>query len=339
MENGLCAWGERMRRRELIALISGVATACALPGYAQQPSASRRVGVLMNLAEADPAAQRLIATFRESLNKMGWVEGANLHVDYRWSAGDLERIRKYAAELIALRPDVILAYGGSVVRPLLQLTHSVPIVFTEVIDPIADGFITSLAHPGGNATGFSLIDFGISGKWLELLKQISPHITKVVVFEQPSSPGAAGQVRAIQSAATSFGVEITSAGLSQPGEIERAIVAEHEANGGVIVTVSPLSAINRDLIIALAARYKVPAVYPLRYFAVSGGLISYGPDRLEPYRRAAVYVDRILKGERAAELPVQQPTKYELVINLKTASGLGITIPPTLLALADDVIE
>jgi putative ABC transport system substrate-binding protein len=280
-----------MRRRELIALISGAASACALPGYAQQPGALRRVGVLMNLSEVDPAAQRLIATFREGLNKLGWVEGTNLHVDYRWSAGDPERIRKYAAELIALGPDVILAYGGSVVRPLLKLSRSVPIVFTEVVDPIAAGFIASLARPGGNATGFSLIDFGISGKWLELLKQISPGITKAVVFEQPSSPGAAGQVRAIASVAPSFGVEITSAGLSEPGEIERAIVAELEANGGVIVTVSPLSTVNRDRIIALAARYKVPAVYPLRYFA--------------------------------AELPVQQPTKYELVINLKTAGARG----------------
>ena len=328
-----------MRRRELIALISGAATACTLPGYAQQPSALRRVGVLMNLSEADPAAQRLVATFREGLGNLGWLKGTNLHVDYRWSAGDPERIRKYAAELIALDPAVILAYGGSVVGPLLKLSRSVPIVFTEVVDPIAAGFIASLARPGGNATGFSLIDFGISGKWLELLKQISPSITEVVVFEQPSSPGAAGQVRAIQSAATSLGVEITSASLSEPGEIERAIVAEREANGGVIITVSPLSTVNRDRIIALAARYKVPAIYPLRYFPVSGGLISYGPDRLEPYRRAAVYVDRILKGEKPADLPVQQPTKYELVINLKTAGALGITMPPTLVALADEVIE
>jgi putative tryptophan/tyrosine transport system substrate-binding protein len=212
-------------------------------------------------------------------------------------------------------------------------------VFTEVVDPIAAGFIASLARPGGNATGFSLIDFGISGKWLELLKQVSPSITKVVVVQQPSSPGAAGQVRAIQSAAASFGVEITLASLSEPGEIERAIVAEHEANGGVIVTVSPLSTVNRDRIIALAARYQVPAIYPLRYFPVSGGLISYGPDRLEPYRRAANYVDRILKDEKPADLPVQQPTKYELVINLKTAGALGITMPPTLVALADEVIE
>src|SRR5271166_5888998 len=201
-ERGLSEWRERMRRRELIALISGAATACTLPGYAQQPSALRRVGVLMNLSEADPAAQRLVATFREGLGNLGWLKGTNLHVDYRWSAGDPERIRKYAAELIALDPEVILAYGGSVVGPLLKLSRSVPIVFTEVVDPIAAGFIASLARPGGNATGFSLIDFGISGKWLELLKQISPSITEVVVFEQPSSPGAAGQVRAIQSAAT-----------------------------------------------------------------------------------------------------------------------------------------
>jgi putative ABC transport system substrate-binding protein len=327
-----------VRRREFIALIGAVTTAYALPVHAQQPDAKRRVGILMNLSEADPAAQRLVATFRESLNKLGWVEGTNLHIDYRWSAGDREQLRKYAAELVALGPDVILAYGGSVVGPLLKLSRSVPIVFTEVVDPVAAGFITSLARPGGNATGFSPIDFGISGKWLELLKQISPGITKVVVFEQPSSPGAAGQVRAIQLAAPSFGVEITSAGLGD-GEIERAMVTEHEANGGVIVTVSPLSTVNRDRIIALAARYKVPAVYPLRYFAVSGGLISYGPDRLEPYRRAAVYVDRILKGEKPGDLPVQMPTKYELVINLKTASALGITVPPTMLALADEVIE
>jgi len=328
-----------LKRRELVALLGGAAAACAMPAYAQQTGALRRVGVLMNLAESDPAAQRLIATFREGLNKLGWVEGVNLHIDYRWSAGDVERIRTDAAELIALGPAVILAYGGSVVRPLLKLTRSVPIVFTEVVDPIAAGFIASLAHPGGNATGFSLIDFGISGKWLELLKQISPGIAKAVVFEQPSSPGAAGQMRAIASAAPSFGVEVTSASLSEPGEIEKAIAAQHEANGGSIITVSPLSTVNRDRIIALAARYKVPAVYPLRYFAASGGLISYGPDRLEPYRRAAVYVDRILKGEKPAELPVQAPTKYELVINLKTASALGLTIPPTLLALADDVIE
>jgi len=328
-----------MRRRDFIKVITGSAVTWPLAARAQQPSASRRLGVLMNFSEADPAAQLLIATFREGLKLLGWVEGANLHVDYRWSAGDVERIRKYAAELVALGPDVILAYGGSVVRPLLELSRSVPIVFTEVIDPIAAGFVASLARPGGNATGFSVINFDISGRWLELLKQISPGITKVVVFEQPSSPGAAGQVRAIQSVAPSLGVEVTSAGLSEPGDIERAIVAEHEANGGVIVTVSPLSTVNRDQIIALAARYNVPAVYPLRYFAVSGGLISYGPDRLEAYRRAAVYVDRILKGEKPAELPVQQPTKYELVINLKTARALDITVPPTLLALANEMIE
>ena len=328
-----------MRRRELIALISGAATACALPGYAQQPSALRRVGVLMNLSENDADAQRLVATFRQGLEQLSWTDGANLYIDYRWSAGNVERIRRYAAELVALSPDVILAYGGSVVGPLQQVSRTVPIVFTEVVDPVAAGFIKSLARPGGNATGFSLIDFGISGKWLELLKQISPGITKVVVILQTSSPGAAGQLRAIETVAPSVGVDVTPSGLHDPTEIERAITSTHEVNGGIIVTVSPLATVHRDLIISLAARYKVPAVYPLRYFAVSGGLISYGPDRLEPYRRAAIYVDRILKGEKPGDLPVQAPTKYELVINSKTAKTLGVTIPPTLLALADEVIE
>jgi putative ABC transport system substrate-binding protein len=219
------------------------------------------------------------------------------------------------------------------------VTRTIPIVFTEVVDPVAAGFIQSLAHPGGNATGFSLIDFDISAKWLELLKQISPGIKNTVVFEQASSPGAAGQLRAIQAASGSLGVEVTAAGLRDPHEIEQAVLQAHETSGGVIVTVSPLSTVHRDLIISLIARYKVPAVYPLRYFAVSGGLISYGPDRLEPYQRAAVYLDRILRGEKPADLPVQQPTKYELVVNLKTAQRLDLPLSPTLLALADEVIE
>jgi putative tryptophan/tyrosine transport system substrate-binding protein len=219
------------------------------------------------------------------------------------------------------------------------VSRTVPIVFTEVVNPVAAGFVASLARPGGNATGFSLIDFGISGKWLELLKQISPGITKAVVFRQSSSPGAVGQLAAIRAAARSFGVEVMPAGLRDPGEIERAVAGAHEANGGVIVTVSPLATVHRDLIISLAARYKVPAVYPLRYFAVSGGLISYGPERLEPYRCAAGYVDRILKGEKPDDLPVQAPTQYELLINLETAKTLGLTVPPMLLATADEVIE
>jgi putative ABC transport system substrate-binding protein len=334
-----------VKRRDVFAALLAVAAimgARPLSAHAQQARQSnggRRVGVLMNLSESDPAAQGLISTFRDGLTRLGWREGHNLQIDYRWSGGDVERIRKYASELVALKPDVILAYGGSVVGPLLKVSGEVPIVFTEVVDPIADGFIASLAHPGGTATGFSLIDFGIAAKWLELLKQVAPGSNKVVVLKQSSSPGAIGQLNAIDSITSRFGVEVTPADLHDPAEIERAFVAAHEANGGVIVTVSPLSTIRRDVIISLSARYKVPTVYPLRYFAVSGGLISYGPDRLEPYRHAAVYVDRVLKGEKPADLPVQQPTKYELVINLKTAQMLGLSVPPTLLALADEVIE
>jgi putative ABC transport system substrate-binding protein len=330
--------GANMRRREFITLLGGAA-AWPLAARAQQPGEMRRIGVLMNLSENDPEAQRLVATFQEGLAQLGWTDGRNLRIDYRWSAGDIERIRRSAAELVALAPDVILAYGGSVVGPLQQVSHTVPIVFVEIIDPVGAGFVESLARPGGNATGFSLFEFGISGKWLELLKQISPGITKAVVIRQPSSPGGGGQLGAIQAVAPSFGVEVTPVGLRDAREIERALTVAHDTNGGLIVTVSPLATVHRDLIVSLAARYRVPAVYPLRYFAASGGLISYGPDRLEPYRRAPGYVDRILKGEKPADLPVQAPTKYELVINLKTARTLGLDVPPTLLAIADEVIE
>jgi putative tryptophan/tyrosine transport system substrate-binding protein len=325
-----------MRRREFITLL-GSAAAWPLAARAQQGERMRRIGVLMNLSEDDPEAQRLVATFREGLAQLGWTEGRNLRIDYRWSAGDIERIRRYAAELVALGPDAILAYSGSVMGPLQQVSSTVPIVFVEVIDPVGAGFVTSLARPGGNATG--LFEFGISGKWLELLKQISTGITKAVVIRQPSSPGGGGQLGAIQAVAPSFGVEVTPVGLRDAGEIERAVAVAHDTKGGLIVTVSPLATVHRDLIVSLAARYRVPAVYPLRYFAASGGLISYGPDRLEPYRRAPGYVDRILKGERPADLPVQAPTKYELVINLKTAKTLGLDLPPTLLARADEAIE
>jgi putative ABC transport system substrate-binding protein len=331
-----------MRRRQFTMLVGGAAAATLLGPVAalgQQPGGMRRVGVLMNLSEDDPAARQLVATFRDALAQLGWIEGRNLSIDLRWSAGNLERIRKYATELVALAPDVILAYGGSVVGPLQQVSRTVPIVFTEVVNPVAAGFVKSLARPGGNATGFSLIDFAISGKWVELLKQISPGLTSVVVFRQTSSPGATGQLRAIEAAASSVGVTVTPSGLDAAAEIERAVRSAHEAHGDLIVTVSPLSTVHRDLIISLAARYKVAAVYPLRYFAVSGGLLSYGPDRVERYRRAAGYVDRILKGEKPADLPVQAPTRYELVINLKTAKTLGLAMPPPLLALANEVLE
>ena len=327
-----------MRRREFITLLGGAAAGWPLAARGQQPEPMRRIGVLMNLSEDDPEAQRLVATFKEGLAQLGRSDRRNLHIDYRWTAGDLERIRKAAAELVALTPDVILAYGGSVVGPLQQVSRTVPIVFVEVIDPVGAGFVTSLARPGGNTTGFSLFEFGISGKWLELLKQIVPGLTKAVVLRQPSSPGGGG-LGAIQAVAPSFGVEITPVGLRDADELERAVTVAHDAKGGLIVTVSPLATVHRDLIVSLAARYRVPAVYPLRYFATSGGLISYGPDRLEPYQRAAGYVDRVLKGEKPADLPVQAPTKYELVINLKTAKAVGLEFPPGILAIADEVIE
>ena len=326
-----------MRRREFITLLGGAAAAWPLAASAQQDA--RRIGVLMNLSENDPEAQGLVAAFREGLAQLGWIDGRNVRIDYRWSAGDLDRIRRYAAELVALPPEIILAYGGSTVGPLQQVTRTVPIVFVEVIDPVGAGFVMGLARPGGNTTGFSLFEFGIAGKWLELLKQITPHMTRAVVIRDPSSPGGGGQVGAIQALAPSLRVEVTSVGLRDAGEIERAVTVAREANGGLIVTVSPLATVNRELIITLAAQHRVPAVYPLRYFATSGGLISYGPERLEPYRRAASYVDRILKGEKAADLPVQAPTKYELVVNLKTAKALGLEVPATLLARADEVIE
>ena len=330
-----------MRRRKFIALLSGAAVTWPLAARAQQPGEMRRIGVLMNLSENDPEAQRLVATFREGLAQLGWTDGRNplriLELSLEW--GGMSTEFAYPQRNWSRSPLTLSAYGGSVVGPLQQVTRTVPIVFVEVIDPVGAGFVTSLARPGGNATGFSLFEFGISGKWLELLKQISPGITKAVVIRQPSSPGGGGQLGAIQAVAPSFGVEVTPVGVRDAGAIERAVTIAHDANGGLIVTVSPLATVHRDLIVSLAARYRVPAVYPLRYFVVSGGLISYGPDRLEPYRRAPGYVDRILKGEKPADLPVEAPTKYELVINLKTARTLGLDLPPTLLARADEVME
>jgi putative tryptophan/tyrosine transport system substrate-binding protein len=328
-----------VRRREFITFVGTAATLWPLAAHAQQADRMRRIGVLMNLSESDPEAQLLVAAFRDGLRQLGWTDGRNVRIEVRWSAGDLDRIRTFAAELVALGPDVILAYGGSVVRPLQQVSRSVSIVFVEVIDPVGGGFVASLARPGGSTTGFSLFEFGISGKWLELLKEIAPDTRRAVVIRDPSSPGGGGQLGAIQAMASSFGIEVTPVGLREAGEIERAVTTAREANAGLIVTVSPLATVNRDLIIALAGRHRVPAVYPIRYFVTSGGLVSYGPERIEPYRRAPGYVDRILKGENPANLPVQAPIKYELVVNLKTAQALGLTIPPTLLSRADEIIE
>ena len=266
--------------------------------------------------------------------------GRNLRIDIRWTAGDSASIRKYAAELAALAPDVILAWGGPVVGPLLQATRTIPIVFTQTPDPVGAGFVENLARPGGNATGFLLFDYSMGGKWLELLKQIAPGVTRVAVIRDPATPQGIGQFSAVHSLAPSLGLDVSPVNAREPGEIERTIPAIAQTpNSGLIVTGSNFAVVHRELIIKLANQYKLPAVYPLRLFAAAGGLICYGAEAIEPHKRAAGYVDRILKGEKPADLPVQAPTKYDLVINLKTAQALDLTIPPSLLARADEVIE
>jgi putative ABC transport system substrate-binding protein len=327
-------------RRQFLTLLGGAAAAWPLGANAQQAERTRRIGVLMHLAADDPEAQARIGAFLQGLQEWGWAVGRNVRIEYRWAAGDAERIRKYAAELVALAPDVILATGGAVVGPLLEATSTVPIVFAQTPDPVGAGFVTTLARPGSNATGFTIFEYGISGKWVELLKEIAPRVTRVAVLRDPAISAGTGQLGAIQSVAPSFGVELSPVNMRDASEIERAVTAFAQSlNGGLIVTGSALAAVHRDLIIALAARHRLPAVYTGRFYVTGGGLISYGPDSIDPYRRAAGYVDRILKGEKAADLPVQAPTKYELVINLKTAKALGLEVPPTLLARADEVIE
>jgi ABC-type uncharacterized transport system substrate-binding protein len=329
-----------MRRRAFITLLCGAAVAWPLAARAQPADRMRHIGVLMNTATDDPEGKARNAAFEQELQKLGWTNGRNVRIDYRWGEGDVDRIRRYAAELVSLSPDVILTVGSATAGPLLQATRSVPIVFVQAPDPVGAGFVDSLARPGGNATGFTLFEYGMSGKWLELLKEIAPRVTRVAVLRDPAIAAGTGQLGAIQSAASSFGVELSPLGVRDPREIERDIAAfARSANGGLIVTVSTLAGVHRDLIVTLAARHKLPAVYYARYIVAGGGLISYGPDFVDQHRRAAVYVDRILKGEKPADLPVQQPTKFELVINLQTAKTLGIEVPPTLLARADEVIE
>jgi putative ABC transport system substrate-binding protein len=294
----------------------------------------------MPLAADDLAARDRVAAFRQGLQQLGWIDGRNVRIDTRWSAGDANEIRKYAEELIELKPDVILANGASAIAPLLQATRTVPIVFAVVSDPVGAGFVDSLARPGGNATGFVLFEYGISGKWLELLKEIAPGVTRAAVFRDTSGSAGTGQFGAIQSVAPSFGVELSPVSVRDAIEIERAVAAfARMPNGGLIVAASALSAVHRDLIVTLAARHRLPAVYFARHFVTAGGLISYGPDFVDQFRHAAAYVDRILKGEKPADLPVQAPTKYELIVNLKTAKALGLEIPPGLFARADEVIE
>jgi len=328
-----------IKRREFITLLSGAAVAWPLAAGGQQPERMRRIGVLMNLASDDAEGQARLAAFHQGLQQLGWTVGRNVQIDYRWSAGNADYIRKFAAELVALAPDVIVSTGSPSVAVLQQATRSVPIVFTAVVDPVGGGLVASLARPGGNATGFMLFEYSTSGKWLELLKEIAPRVMRAAVIRDPTLTAAVAQFAAIQGAAGSLGVELSPIDMRDAGEIERAVTAfSRVSNGGLIVTASGSSA-RRSLIITLAARHKLPAVYAFRYFATSGGLISYGPDIIDPFRRAAGYVDRILKGEKPADLPVQTPTKYELVINLKTAKALGLEVPATLLARADEVIE
>jgi putative ABC transport system substrate-binding protein len=329
-----------MRRREFITLLGGTAAAWPLAAGAQQPERMRRIGVLMNTAAEDPESPVRLASFLQGMQQLGWTDGRNVRIYVRWGADDADRSRRYATELLALAPDVILSSGSPAVGQLLQATRAVPIVFVLVVDPVGSGIVESLARPRGNATGFPLFEYGISGKWLELLKEIAPRTTRVAVLRDPALASGGGQLGAIQSVAPSFGVELSPVNVRESGEIERAITAfARQPNGGLIVTGSALATSHRAMITALAAQYRLPAVYPQRHYITGGGLISYGPDTVDPFRRAAGYVDRILKGEKPADLPVQAPTKYELVINLKTAKSLGLDVPPTLLARADEVIE
>ena len=330
-----------MLRREFIGLLGSAAASWPpLAARAQQPDRMRRVGVLMNLAADDSEAQRRLAAFTQTLRQLDWTDGRNVQIEYRWGSGDVGLFRKYAVELVTFAPDVILAAGTPAVDALQQITRAIPIVFVTVIDPVGAGFVDSLARPGGNSTGFTLFEFGMSGKWLELLKEIVPGLKRVAVLRDAAIGSGTGQLAAIQAVAPSFGVELSPIGVRDVQEIERAVTRfSSTSGGGLIVTVSTLALVHRDLIIALAQRYQLPTVCGDRVLVVAGGLISYGPDRVDPFRRAADYVNRILRGERPADMPVQAPTKYELVINLKTATALGLTLPPDLLARADEVIE
>jgi ABC-type uncharacterized transport system substrate-binding protein len=329
-----------IKRREFITLIGGSAAVWPLAARAQQAGTIRRVAVLMNLASDDAEGQARNAAFLQGLQEVGWSVGRNVRIEYRWDANETERIGRYAAELVALAPDVILASGPITMGPLLQLTRTVPIVFVAAADPVGAGYVESLARPGGNATGFSNFEFGMGAKWLELLKQIAPGVTRAAVLRDANLTTGTAQFGAVQSVAPSFGIDVSPISLRDADAIERAVATfARQPNGGLIVTGSTPALVHRALIIELAARNKVPVVYFQRVFVAGGGLISYGPDIVDQYRRAADYVGRILRGEKAADLPVQNPTKYELVINLKTAKALGLEVPPTLLARADEVIE
>ena len=328
-----------VRRREFMVLL-GAALAWPIGARAQQPGHVRRIGVLVETSANHPEGRARVQAFLHMLQHLGWSDGGNARIDYRWGASDADRSHRYAAELVALAPDVILAGGSSAVAALQQAAPSLPIVFVNVADPVGAGIVASLARPGGNATGFTVFEYGMGGKWLELLKEIAPLVTRVGVLRDPAIAAGVGQLGAIQAVAASVGVELSPVSLGDASEIERGVAAfARGSNGGLIVTGSPLLGRHRELIIALAAQHRLPAVYPYPHFAAPGGLIAYGPDLVDPFRRAAGYVDRILKGEKPADLPVQAPVKYGLAINLKTAKALGLDIPPMLLARADEVIE
>ena len=326
-------------RRELLAALGGAAAVWPLAARAQ-PKRMRRIGVLANLAEDDPEDRKRVEAFLQALQKLGWREGDNLQIDYRHALGKLATARKFAAELVARGPDVILATGSLVTGALLDVTRTVPIVFLIVPDPVGAGFVESLARPGGNATGFSQFEYATTGKWVELLIDFAPRLTNIGVLRDVAIAAGPAQFGVIQAAAASYQIELLPIGVRDAAEIEQGITAfARETNGGLIVTGNPSSIIYRDLIVTLAAKHKLPTVYYARSFVAGGGLISYGPDLVDQYRRAAGYIDRILKGEKPADLPVQAPTKYDLVINLKTAKALGLDVPPTLLGRADEVIE
>jgi len=329
-----------IRRREFITLLGGAAAGWPMAAHPEQSQRMQRIGVLTNLASDDPEAQARLGAFLQGLQEFGWAIGRNIRIDYRWGAGNSDQTRRYATELVALAPDVILTSGATAVAPLLQATRSVPIVFAQVPDPVGAGFVKSLAHPGGNATGFVTFEYGLSAKWLELLREVAPGVTRAAVIRDPAASAGIGQWGAIQAVAPSVRVLVSPVNVSDANEMERDVAEfARGSDSGLIVTSSPSAALHRDLIVTLAARHRLPAVYYQRVFVTGGGLISYGPDFIDQYRRAAGYVDRILKGEKPADLPVQAPTKYELVVNLKTAKSLGLDVPATVLARADEVIE
>jgi putative ABC transport system substrate-binding protein len=331
---------DQLKRREFITLLGGAAATWPLAARAQQAERMRRIGVLTSFMSDDPAEQTNVLAFARTLEQSGWIDGRNVRIDIRWGAGDPERIRRYATELVSLAPDVILASSSATTGPLLQATRAVPIVFVLVAEPVGAGFVESLSHPGGNATGFMLFEYGIGAKWLQLLKEIAPGVKRVGFLQSLAIAAGPGLLGAMQALAPSLGVELRPINARDAGDIERAMTTlARPANGGLIVAGAVAQWAHRDVIIKLAAQHRLPAIYAGRDFVTGGGLMSFDPGRVDQYRRAAGYVDRILRGEKPADLPVQAPTKYELVINLKTAKALGLTVPDQLLARADEVIE